>query len=397
MSMPKVWKDKAKGLWRCSVSAGGVRHHIKRKERSEVVKELGKIQAGLLTPVPTGETFEQVALEFLLNKEARSKPGAFRFYDHHVNKKGGMLEQLGARVYAEITPADYQRYIDHRLTTPSRRYKIAEPKPGEPPPPPPRMLSPQTVEHERSILIQIALFAVERGFVERPTITKDTLKKLKVPEAQPRMLTDAELGAVLRTCDGVSYRYKVDDQELEVGGEEFRALLELALHTGLRLSELERMTWDWIDLDAKTLTVGGKGSKSQKLDAVPLARRAIEILKTLPTKRGKVVLGNWGPILEGQSAARIYAQLRKVARRAGITRFGMHAFRHALGINTLRATRSLYVTQKFLRHRDPRQTLRYARLVADEMAEERAAVDERLEALTKVTAISGKRAKKAKR
>lgn len=372
MDMPKIWKQD-NGVWRCDIQVAGKRHYIKNKSREKVKELLGDVLAGKTAPPPPGDSFPKVALLFLKSKQAKASAGAFRHYDHHINKPGGMLEYFDGQVYAEITLQDYQTFIDHRLTTPSRRGK---PKAGDPP----RFLSPQTVEHERAILVQIALFAEVRGLTARAPITSRTLPRLRVPEAQPRMFTDAELAAVL-----------------EVADDSMRPLLTLLLHTGLRLSEARRMEWSWIDLDTKTLTVYGAGSKSKHTDAIPITRAALEILRALPCKKGRVVDGNWGPILEGNSAARIYAQLRKIARQAGIARFGLHAFRHALGVNTLRATRNDHMTQRMLRHRDPRQMDRYARLVPDELREDLGPLEARLEQLTEQSSLAVARAKKAKK
>lgn len=363
--MPKIVKQ-PNGVWSCKVQVAGKRHYLKSKDREKVKRLLGEILAKKNKPAPSADTFVVVALEFLKHKKAVASPGAYRYYQHHVAHPDGMLKFFEGRAYADLKVADYQRYLDHRRTTPSKRHKAE-----------PRLLSAQTVEHERSILVQIALFAEERGLVERAPITSRTLKRQKIPAAEPRMFSDAELVAVLQACE-----------------PDLRNLLTLALHTGLRLSELQRMTWDWVDLTTKTLTVGGKGSKSKHSDSIPLSATAMEILEALPSKRGAVVEGNWGDILAGQSAAKIYTRLRKIAKALGIKRFGLHAFRHALGVNTLRATKSRYVTEKMLRHRDPKQMERYARLVPDEIRDEVAQLDAHFGKMAKVVSLSARKAKK---
>lgn len=375
MSMPKIWKQKrGKGttgeVWRCDPVIGGVRHYLKAANRKDLEKRIQDLHAGKVEARPSGATFAEVALEFLKHKEASASAGAVRYYQHHITKPGGMLAYFEGRAFAEVGIPDYQRYLDDRLTTLSRRGK---PKAGEPP----RFLSPQTVEHERSILVQVALFAEVRGLMARAPITSRTLPRLKVPEAAPRMFTDSELAAVLEAAD-----------------ETMRPLLTLFLHTGLRLSEARRMEWSWIDLDTRTLTVYGTGSKSKHTDAIPLTAAAVEVLRALRCKTGRVIEGNWGPILEGESAAKIYAQLRKIARRAGVKRFGTHAFRHALGVNTLRATRNRHTTERMLRHRDPAQMDRYARLVPDEVREDLAPLEARLEQLEQQSSLTVRRLKK---
>lgn len=377
MGMPKIWKQKrGKGatgeVWRCDPVFGGVRYYLKAASRAELETKFLELKAGKVEAKPSGASFAEVALEFLKHKEASASAGAVRFYRHHITKPGGMLAHFEGRSFAEVAVADYHRYLDDRLTTPSRRGK---PKEGEAP----KFLSAQTVEHERAILVQIALFAEVRGMVPRAPITSRTLPRLKVPEAHPRMFTDSELAAVLEAAD-----------------ETMRPLLTLFLYTGLRLSEARRMEWSWIDLETRTLTVYGTGSKSKHTDAIPLMGAAVDVLRALPCKTGRVIAGNWGPILEGESAARIYAQLRKIARRAGVKRFGTHAFRHALGITTLRTTRSRHTTERMLRHRDPAQMDRYARLVPDEVREDLGPLEARLEQLEQQSSLAVRRLKKEK-
>lgn len=366
--MPKIVRQ-PNGVWSCKVQVRGTRHYLKSKDRKKVVKRLGEILAEKNAPAASTDSFEKVALLFLKHKEAVASPGGFRHYEHHTLKPGGMVDYFGERAYADVALPDYQKFLDHRRTTPSRRHKAE-----------PRLLSAQTVEHERAILVQIALFAEDRAIVQRAPITSRSLKRQKVPAAEPRMFSDSELVAVL-----------------EESGEDMRRLLLLFLHTGLRLAEMQRMTWEGIDLTAKTLTVGGKGSKSKHSDTIPLDATALEILDALPCKTGPVIAGNWGDILEGQSAAKIYAELRKIASALGIKRFGLHAFRHALGVSTLRATKSRYVTEKMLRHRDPKQMERYARLVPDEIREDVARVDAHFAGLGKVVSLAARRAKKKRK
>jgi integrase len=365
--MPKIWKQ-PNGVWRCDIQVRGKRYFVKNKSRDKVVERVGELLQAKKAPpkVDEGESFVKVALAFLESKRAIASAGAFRHYEHHVNKKGGMLDAFEGRRYSSVTLADYKAFLEHRLLTKSRRGKNVAGK----------LLSPQTVEHERAILVQIALWAEERGKVDRAPLTSRTLKRLKVPEARVRVFSDADLSALLEVCP-----------------DELRPLLTIFLFSGLRLAEAERMTWQWIDLEARTLTVGGAGSKSKLSDTIPITAPLLAVLESLPNKRGKVIEGNFGPLLVGGTAP-IYAQLRKIARQAGIERFGLHAFRHTFLVNTLRATKSRHVTERAGRHRDPRQMERYARLVPDELVDDFEAAAKRLEAITRVKAISVRRAKK---
>lgn len=72
-----------------------------------------------------------------------------------------------------------------------------------------------------------------------------------------------------------------------------RAALQLSALLLLRPGELRAMRWDWVDLDAATLTVPAEVMKRKKADKengpphlVPLARQAVDILRDLQALTG---------------------------------------------------------------------------------------------------------------
>ncbi len=64
----------------------------------------------------------------------------------------------------------------------------------------------------------------------------------------------------------------------------------------IRLSVVRLMTWDWIDIDAKTITVlaTAKANKAAETFILPLANVALHILTQQPTREGLVFRGRQG-------------------------------------------------------------------------------------------------------
>lgn len=77
--------------------------------------------------------------------------------------------------------------------------------------------------------------------------------------------------------------------------EESKPLLgyiALGLFAGIRRAEMERMTWDSIDLDAKTAIISSKQSKTRARRVVDLPENAVAWLK-LCTREGRIVSGSF--------------------------------------------------------------------------------------------------------
>ena len=68
----------------------------------------------------------------------------------------------------------------------------------------------------------------------------------------------------------------------------FATLIRAALVTGCRQDELAKATWSQLDLDAKRLTVIGKGRKTRAIDLVPFG--GDEVFANLPRGVGDAPL-----------------------------------------------------------------------------------------------------------
>jgi integrase len=136
------------------------------------------------------------------------------------------------------------------------------------------------------------------------------------------VLTDAEIAALLAACAGTTWRDKRD-----------KAILLLALDTGLRAAELCACDVDDLDLDACLVLVRrGKGGRARRVKFSPTTAAAIDRwlrarrdLVRPPAAAGPLWIGRYGVRLGYTSMA---DALKKRAELAGVKGFHMHRTRH---------------------------------------------------------------------
>jgi integrase len=145
--------------------------------------------------------------------------------------------------------------------------------------------------------------------------------------------------------------------------------------SGLRLDECVTLSWSEVDWNARQIRKSGKGGK---LVTVPITETIREILWPLRghhpehvftyvaqrTRDGRV-RGERHPLTyHGVKIA-----WRRLRKRAGVTGFRFHDYRHDFGTKLLRETGNLKLVQKALNHRDIKTTLRYAHVLDTEVSE----------------------------
>ncbi|MGM0385378.1 MAG: site-specific tyrosine recombinase XerD [Actinomycetota bacterium] len=153
-----------------------------------------------------------------------------------------------------------------------------------------------------------------------------------------------------------------------------RALLELLYGTGTRISEAVNLAVDDVDLDGRSVTVLGKGSKVRVL---PLGRFATEALESWMVRgrpvlaaRGRgtpqVFLNTLGRPLSRQSA---WAILQQAAARAGIDHVSPHTLRHTFATHLLQGGADVRVVQELLGHASVTTTQIYTHVTIDALRE----------------------------
>lgn len=131
------------------------------------------------------------------------------------------------------------------------------------------------------------------------------IKTLDEDPPQVRVLNDQEYQQVLSVCKPKE-----------------RDVIRFLAHTGLRRSEFQQLTWNNITDDRRFIKLAGKG---RRFRMIPLNKTCQTILNNVPRKLDSTTM-NLVKSYEAQDS--LYRLCNKLARHAGIPRFGPHALRH---------------------------------------------------------------------
>jgi len=150
------------------------------------------------------------------------------------------------------------------------------------------------------------------------------------------------------------------------------AILELALQTGLRISEICSLSMDDVKFSTKT-TVGfvkvqkGKGGKDRMVTLNDAAERAIkEYLAVRPKKKQyqELFLNNRFKPCDPNVIGGIF---KRYMGKADITGASFHSLRHTFATHSLKKGTNIIVVQEALGHKSLTTTQRYVHLVRELM------------------------------
>jgi integrase len=199
--------------------------------------------------------------------------------------------------------------------------------------------------------------ARDHGLVDSPSPTKSKSFRLpKIDNERQRYLTHDEEKKLL--------------DEVQSRSEAVYTMAIISLDTGLRFSEIARLTYSCVDRDNKTLVVlNTKGKKDRN---VPMTARLKGILESMaegkpnellfPTKEGKKQ--QQIPSSFVRSLAKM--ELNKVVENSKM-RVSFHTLRHTYASRLVQAGVDLYRVQRLLGHSTPVMTARYSKLADDDL------------------------------
>ena len=187
----------------------------------------------------------------------------------------------------------------------------------------------------------------------------------KAEDAKARVLTEMEYRGLRDVVRGSRRRSGVRDY----------AILELALQTGLRRSEICSLTLDDVEFSTRA-TVGrvrvrkGKGGKERSVTLNDAAQKALkDYLAVRPKDTGhqEIFLNNrrkpCDPVI-------ISAIFRKYMEKAGIKGASFHSLRHTFATHSLRKGTNIIVVQEALGHKSLTTTQKYLHFVREMMDEQ---------------------------
>lgn len=153
------------------------------------------------------------------------------------------------------------------------------------------------------------------------------------------------------------------------------AAYRLLLLTGCRLSELQKLQWRHVDLDAAQLNLPDSKTGAK---IVHLGAAAVAAFKTVERIAGNpyVIVGK----VEGGYLTDLQMPWRRIRKSAGLEDVHIHDLRHTFAFGGLLVGEGLPVIGKLLGHTQLQSTARYAHLAADPVKAAATRIAERLAA-----------------
>ena len=182
----------------------------------------------------------------------------------------------------------------------------------------------------------------------------------KLDSRLPRFLSENEAAKLVSAPDATSDKSIRD-----------KALLELVYATGLRVSEVNGLNMDSVNLDTRELMVTGKGSKDRVVLMGQSAGDTIKIyLSEVRNRAGAagseeaLFVNRYGARLSERSIQKI---VREYAARAGIAgNVHTHTLRHSFATHMLEGGADLRTVQELLGHSNPATTQIYTHVTERE-------------------------------
>jgi integrase len=142
---------------------------------------------------------------------------------------------------------------------------------------------------------------------------------------------------------------------------DLKQMIELALHTGLRKSEVFRLKWEHVNLRQEYLEI--LDQKNGEYSTIPLDKRAVEILRSIPRRFDSpyVFTGK----IKGQPYWDLKRQFEEAVKAAKLEDVTFHTLRHTAASHMVMSGVPLATVKEILRHKDFEMTLRYAHLSSE--------------------------------
>lgn len=251
------------------------------------------------------------------------------------------LEKTGIKHLSEVTTSLLERYL---ADLDSRGYAGS------------------TRRRKASSIRSFFFFLYWHGYTENSIAER--LIPPRTEQKQPRVLTENEYKRLLRAC-----AHETRDA----------AIIEVLLQTGIRLSELTRLTLNDIELSARIKrdpnTVGllhvraGKGRKDRTL---PLNYKACKALGAYLEIRPRVEYDNLfiSKFREPLGPRGVQKMVQKYLDEAGIQGASVHSLRHTFGTHHVAKGTSLRTVQEALGHQNLKTTSVYVSLAREVMNKE---------------------------
>jgi len=208
-------------------------------------------------------------------------------------------------------------------------------------------LRPASVNRERSLLVSILYSAVGDGVIESNPIGQKGVRRLEENNSREERilelgLTDEDMRRLISCTDPRT-----------------RPVVEMALLTGMRLSEILSLKWSQIDLPRRRLTIPVTNSKSKKERTIPIGGALLEVLLAIE-RRGEYLFPNGGTGTHVKSIRKSFDAALKEAKIPGGREKGLvfHDLRHVAASQLVRVI-DVVTASRILGHSSVEMTMRY--------------------------------------
>jgi site-specific recombinase XerD len=269
--------------------------------------------------------------------------------DAYTNDLQGLVsfaERLGLSGPAEVDRLVLRRYLAHLAT---RGYERS------------------TIARKTAAIRRYFAWQKSRGVIET-----DPSRRLSAPAPAarlPRVLSETEIVSILEPATPRPYRREQGESRQLAFCRRDDAVLELLYGSGLRVAEVCRLDIDDVDVEARHVTVFGKGSKERR---VPLSTPAAEALASwLGASRAELMTEKspGGALFFNTTGSRLGTRdVRRILDRRSVAPTHPHALRHAYATHLLDGGADLRVVQELLGHARLRTTQVYTHVSRERLA-----------------------------
>lgn len=276
-------------------------------------------------------------LHYLIVEKGLSK-NTIEAYGHNVNRFLNFLSEKKIESIEELSKVDLRTFL-HFLK-----------KKG---------LSSRSIARN---LISIRMFL--RFLQQEGILTVNPAESLELPKM-------AKILPEILSLEEVERLLVQPDHQTPLGGRD-RAMLEILYATGMRVSELIRLSTHQIQLEGGYVILRGKGSKER---IVPLGGEAIHWLKEyLDKSRPLLLKGRKSPFIfvnrtgKAMSRQQFWKCIKAYGRKAGIEkRITPHVIRHSFASHLLERGADLRSVQMMLGHVDISTTQIYTHVTGERL------------------------------
>jgi len=226
------------------------------------------------------------------------------------------MRQFTTRPLGQITRAEVETW---------RREKMSRCKPA-------------TINRDLSRLRHMLNIAVEWELLEKSPM--QGIKFLRENNARTRYLSVDECHRLIDSCMA----------------PHIRAIVTVALHTGMRLGEILNLRWQDLDFSSGFILV--QDSKNGQARQVPMDSMISTLLRSWPRLSDLVFTS----VLTGGRIVDVRTGFLNACKRAGLTDLHFHDLRHTFASQFVMSGGSLYTCQRVLGHKAINMTQRYAHL-----------------------------------